>query len=519
MTTDIAAVARYYGEDGAVINIGPQGQNINPLQILYDESDMKNEKGEADSYQYVLAYDGQKGLMQKFFDVFLKGTSPPQRSRLDKYINEVYQSKGIYRNDPASWKNADWPVIADLRALFKRDMDEDVSCEALYHNTFQFEYEGELGYMNRKTDINLKADFIYLDMSNIPTICRDAMNVLATGILSMRFRTDTKKQTIISMDEAGNIIRNPEIAEFLLRLITQGRSFAIEGWFCTQQPTDWIAASVSDQMKTNIPINIILGENMQKDSIDIVQKYFKLTNEESRFLLTATVGKGILRVQNLSWAVDFKPTEHEMEVIKGTKNKTSQKAPTHSAFTVKKNVMGIAAENHIIFDSWIVGDGDPADYMKDHGFIRKSVQDAFGNGQVGVWIEKSIIVEGKIINQKIDHYATCCQIVGDLRIRGFDCQIQHVDGPDVIAKLPDEKTLSIEFERPGTHTATQIFEKHQANLQKYDMCLVVTTSQNYAEVQDAVGHENVITRGTNLRAYLDKKISNIKADNLQHSEV
>jgi hypothetical protein len=190
-----------------------------------------------------------------------------------------------------------------------------------------------------------------------------------------------------------------------------------------------------------------------------------------------------------------------------------------SPFTVKKAVVSIAAENHIIFDSWIECKEDPADYMKDHGFIRKSIIDAFGNGHVGVWIEKSIIVEGKIINQTIDHYATACQIIGDFILRGFECEIQHVDGPDGVVKLPGSKTLSIEYERPGTHTATQIFDKHQTNLQKYDVCLVVTTSQNYAEVQDAIGCLDVVARGEKLRAKIDEKISNIKVEKFQHSEV
>lgn len=518
--TNIGNVSRYYEEKGAVISIGPEGDNIQPLQILYDESEMKTKEGKIDSFQYVLAYDNQKGLLQKFFDVFLKGTSPPQRSRLDKYFNEAYNLKGIYRNDPASWKDAEWPTIAgDLRPLFKRDMDHDVSAEALYHNTFQFDYEGELGYMSRKTNIDLTKSFIYLDLSKIPTICMDAMNVLVVGLLSMRFRTDMTKGTIICMDEAGAVIRNPEIAEFLLRLISQSRSFNMEGWFATQDPTALIAAGVSNQMKTNIPINIILGENLNADSIEIVHNYLKLTPEEKRFLITATVGKGILKVQNMSWNVDFKLTEHELGIIKGTVTKTSQKALMPSAFTVKKDVVSIARQNHIIFDSWIVGDGDPADFMKDHGFIRKSVQDAFGTGQVGAWIEKSIITDGKIINQSIDHYATCCQIIGDLRLRGIDCDIQHTDGPDVIAKLPDGKTLSIEFEKSGTHTAVQIFDKHQANIQAYDKCLVVTTSQNYAEVQGAIGYQDVIARGEKLRSKIDEKLIELKGDNLHNSEV
>ncbi len=498
VTTDISSVVRYYGKEGTIVNIGPQGDNINPLQILYDEKEMGN-----DSYQYVLAYDAHKGLLQKFFDIFLKGATPPQRSRLDKYLNEVYQQKGIYRNDPSSWKNADWPTISDLRELFKRDMDDDVSVNALYHNTFQFESDGELGYMNRKTNINLSADFIFLDMSNIPHVVKDAMNVLATGVLSMRFRTDLKKETIIAMDEAGNIIRNPEIAEFLLRLITQGRSFGIEAWFATQQPTDLVQANVSDQMKTNIPINIILGENMQKDSIEIVQQYFKLSKEETQYLITSSVGKGLLRVQNLSWALDFKPTQHEMDIIKG--QKTSSKPVKHSSYTIKKAVVGLAHEQGIIFEDWI--EGEPSELFRQNGYIKKSVQNSLDKGQVTVWIDKQIVKDGQILNESIDHYSTLCQIVGYLSMHGIECEIQHHDGVDIIAKLHDGRTLAIEYERPYTHTVSQIFEKFKRAEQQYDSCVVICTAQNSKEIEEAVGNENYIRRGLQLKEYIDKIIS------------
>jgi hypothetical protein len=103
--------------------------------------------------------------------------------------------------------------------------------------------------MNRKTNINLSW-FIFLDMSNI-ACGQGCHECLTTGVLSMRFRTNLKKETIIAMDEAGNIIRNPSC-----RIPAQAdhpgdRSY--RGLVHTQQPTDLVQANVSDQMKTNIP--------------------------------------------------------------------------------------------------------------------------------------------------------------------------------------------------------------------------------------------------------------------------
>lgn len=503
VTTDIGAVVNFYKEQGQIVSIGPQGNNLNPLQILYDEQELNN-----NSYEYVLAFNAHKGLVQKFFNVFLT-TTPPQRSLLDHYLNEVYQQKGIYRNDPSSWKNADWPVIADdLRPLFKRDMEKDISAAALYHNTFQFDHDGELGYMNRKTDVDLSKSFIYLDMSAVPEVVKDALNVLATGILSIRFRTDAKMKTVIAMDEAGGIIRNPEIAAFLLKLISQARSFGIEGIFCTQQTTDLVQAGVSEQMKTNVPINIILGENMTPASIDIVKNYFQLSKDEVQQLLKATVGKGILKVQNLSWAVNFQASPQELDVIKGNYAKPSLRPSGHDGITVKKAVASIAEQHKVLFDSWIQEshNGDLAEVMKDRGFVKKTVQNAFENGLTGMWIEKEIISsDGKIYNQSLDHYSTVAQIHAFLAENGIQAESSNINGPDVVAHIRG-KTLAIEFERPGTHTAAQIFEKHHAAQQSYDRCVIVATYQNQKIIKNAIGSNDMILRGGKLKAFLDEYI-------------
>ncbi len=42
VTTNYRAVAEYYGDKASIIDIGPRGHNINPLQIFYDENILKD---------------------------------------------------------------------------------------------------------------------------------------------------------------------------------------------------------------------------------------------------------------------------------------------------------------------------------------------------------------------------------------------------------------------------------------------------------------------------------------------
>ena len=73
-----------------------------------------------------------------------------------------------------------------------------------------------------------------------------------------------------------------------------------------------------------------------------------------------------------------------------------------------------------------------------------------------------------------------------------------------VANLHDGRSLAIEYERPGTHTTKEIFEKYQNAIQKYDSCIIVCTQQNEKEIKKAVELQAVIVRGTSLKEFIDQ---------------
>jgi len=60
--TNYKAVAEYYGHKACIADIGAEGANINPLQILFDSQTMGSS-----SYAYAKAYDRHKDLLNKLF--------------------------------------------------------------------------------------------------------------------------------------------------------------------------------------------------------------------------------------------------------------------------------------------------------------------------------------------------------------------------------------------------------------------------------------------------------------------
>lgn len=492
--TNYGAVPKFYS--GAHIKIGPDigESNINPLQILFDSTLMSS------NYDYVRAYNNHKGLLQQFFkEWFLGDISPNQTSYLDMYLDKVYENAGIYKENPASWENANWPTLNDLRNLFAKDMKDSVTAQALFDKTYQLGSKGELAYINNPTNIDLSKSFIVIDMSGVPEILKNAMAVLVIGILGMRFRTDTLQETIIAVDEAGSLMRTPSIITFLLILLTKGRSYGIALWLATQQVTDLKKAGVSEEFITNMIINIVLGKKMDKFSIPIVRDYFKLNEDEQFMLSTSDVGEGLLLVGGRSMNVSFKSTEHEHNIIKGN----AEIITADDAININPLLLKLGIENGFIASNWV--NGDASSYLKQNGFIPRSVINPVGRGLTSVWIKSDIIKGEKIGTQSVDHYSTVLMIAAYLLERDWTVEVHHMETADILAEIDDIK-LSIEYERPGSHNKTELKRKAEAIINQERLKLFVTQSDNFKQVKNAIGDDDVVKRGSMLIHHLENLI-------------
>jgi len=350
--------------------------------------------------------------------------------------------------------------------------------------------------MNRPTDIDLSKDFIVIDMSGIPDVVKNAMNVFVTGIIGMRFRTDTTKETIIAIDEAGNLMRNPDITNFLLTLLTQGRSYGLALWMATQQPTDLEKAGVSSEFKTNMVMNIVLGKKMDKFSIPVVKDYFKLNSDEQSKLMTSDVGEGLLMINNQAIHIKFKPTEHEMNIIKGIDKITS----ADSVINIPPMLLKLATENSFYASGWI--NGDPANYLKSNGYVSRKVINPVGRGSTLVWIHSDILNGEKVGTQSVDHYSTVLLIAGYLLEQGWNVEVNHMQTADILAEYGDVK-IAIEYEKPNSHSEPELKAKAVRIQQQEREMLFVVQAGNFADVENAVGKGYVFKRGDQLVQYLN----------------
>jgi hypothetical protein len=501
--TNYLAVADYYKDSAIVINIGSKKgyKNINPLQVIMDM-----DAGYQSDVDYVEIFNNHLELVTSFFRVL--NTS----DNMDNYVNEslieVYKRNGIIRKDVKTWKNRPgdkWPVLLDLREVWKEDAKKkNPSAEAMLNRTSRLETSWE--YINRPTDVQMDKDIIIIDISSVPDTLRDAMNVFVTGLVGMRFNTDLQKKSNVIIDEGRVFLNDKKLAEFILKIYTQGRSFGLNAWFTTQQPSDARDEDVRELLKNNSFVNVIMG-NVQPNSYQTLKMFFNLSSEDIDNLKACGIGQGLVQVNNTVTAVNFSLTDLESRVILGT-GEPGQKTGLDIGYKlVDDRFATLAMDNNAYLDDWIDGDAKVLSPGRDSF----PVQRAFRGGTTRMWVKSSIVENGMILNQSIDHYGMVLQIASYLLHKGFSVEVNHHDDADIVATM-DGQTIAIEYERPGSHTVDQLIEKNQRLQTKYGRVVFVVTSTNFKLVSadNCIGMEKTVTRGIVLREYLENLIHEFK---------
>ena len=508
--TDYKAVARFYTDKACVVDIGDSGANINPLQILIDKQAMSNS-----AFAYAKAYDRHKDLFIKFCKVWLPGLTENADSYLDEKLNQVYEVAGIYRDRPETWDNP-WPTMQNLYDIACLDaVNSDLgtqqkTAEAIKNKMYQITGKGILSYMNRPTtDLDLSKDFIVIDMSNVPELIKDAMNVLVTGMLHSRFTTDNERDTIIAMDEAGVYLKTPKLASDMLTTLTQGRSHGVFLGLCTHQPSDFTKNGMREEFQTNMFCNIILGANI-KNAIEDVGKYFQLSEEEKDTLVLcgddedARPGEGLLLVKGQRIPIRFEPSELEDAVIKG-RYESDKIAVADGGILVFNELQWLIDDHRIIFSDWCQGEHSQ---LLQQGFDKHQVQSIGKTGSTIAYLPKGMLHEGLVKlpglgKQTLDHYSSVIQLAGLLQQYGAEeIAVNHNQDVDISCKIGGLR-IGLEYENYNNKNLDIIVQKKEAALKKYDVVRFISNSSDFKMVFKAVGERYMLKRGSAVTDFIE----------------
>ena len=346
------------------------------------------------------------------------------------------------------------------------------------------------------------------------------MNALVTGMLATYFNTKSDRGTTIAIDEGGAFLRDPQLAEMVLQVLTQGRSYDIGLLFATQNCSDLEKAKLSQEFMTNTPVKIVLGCDLDKKSIGYIKDFLLLNDTATKDLYTDAKGQGIIKIGDTHAAIHFIASDEEYQIIKGVKRGNIQEAKVEQTDQVaeckiKEAFINIVKEHKILFTDWLEGD-NPEHMLQMMGYKTYTPQNVVGRGNVRCWIHGDIVKEnGNILNQTEDHYCTVAQWAGVIMDAGFEnVVIHHSDDVDVSAERHG-KTYGFEYEHAGSHDKLELIEKKRRAMRLYDKVLFIGSTANEEQLIEAVGGEYVRRRGARLKRWLSDETASVESEGSQ----
>lgn len=508
--TNYRAVAEYYGDDATIIDIGEFGQSINPLQIMFDPQTMGSSP-----QAYSSAYFRHIRVLKNFFATWMEGEfSSAAKGYLEDTLHKLYKSKGIIRTKPETWTKA-FPVLSDLRELFRQDMESESntsetkkSAGALYRKTSPIGEDGSLNYLNRRdTYIDLSKDYIVIDISGVDEEIKPAMNVLVTGIVGSRFRTDLAKESIIAVDEARVFFRSAHLSNFLLDTVAMGGAQGITLWLMTQNPGDLVKNNVDEEFKTNMSMGIVMGATLDPSKVGPIKEYFNLSQSAVDHLLQCEQGEGLLLISSRREEIPirFEPTGQEEAIIKGryVKERPSPIIGFNDS-KIRSEYDQMVAHHNVILKDWVDGNDS---FLASEGWEKAiRLPSVTGRGTCTMWHRPGAI-NGNQMNMEglgkmtVEHFVCVVQIESYLVSKGIKCSSDHNQGADIKFQIGD-KLYAIEYEMARSHTEKELIEKKE-RLFGFDDFRFVCSSDDYPMISRAVGEDFTIARGKALVEWID----------------
>lgn len=218
--------------------------------------------------------------------IMLGGLTPEEDALVDIGLTETYAAKDITpETDPSTWKDR-IPLISDFEEVL-RGME---GTESLVKRLTKFTKGVYAGFFNQPTNISMKNRFVVFGIRDMEEELRPMAMYIIMRYVWNTIRVELKKRILV-VDEAWWLMKTEDGASFLYGLVKRCRKYWLGVTTITQDAIDFLRSPYGQPIINNSALQLLM--KTAPAAIDLVQKTFALTEEESTFLVGASVGEGL----------------------------------------------------------------------------------------------------------------------------------------------------------------------------------------------------------------------------------
>ena len=242
--------------------------------------------------------------------------SPAQRAAVEEALSFAYASRGF--NDEARGSHGDPPRLGDLHALLQKRAERSAGTlrAAIEEPALRLEryVKGAGNWLFRRSPRSPQGagDLVAYVLNGLPEEDRAAAMFCVLDHVWSSIAPGSAK-TLVVVDEAWWLMRHPDTARFIHRLVKTARKRNVGLSLVTQDVPDVLASPLGESVITNSAVQILMKQAPQ--ALPSLASLFRLTAAEQTWLLNARPGEGLLMANGKRVPFQVVASEEENRLI------------------------------------------------------------------------------------------------------------------------------------------------------------------------------------------------------------
>jgi len=374
--------------------------------------------------------------------------------------------KGI-SNDSSTW-NYKPPKLSDLLSVLesiekKSSALEKTTVRSLV-NRLSMYVTGVFSFFNQDTNIKFDNDLVCFDIGQMPKQVKPVIMFLILDYVYMKMRSDIERKVLV-VDEAWTLLERAEDASYIFEIVKTCRKFNMGLLLINQEVEGLLNSKAGKSVLANSSYTVLMR---QKPSVmrDIVRS-FDLSSAEKNYLLTSSVGQGIMIMENdhTELKVVASPKEHDLITTKADEILEKQKPG-------ERKDVNITVDEEKGFFRYDKMTADEVKYLKSKGY-----KDTMQYSIISKKKERYLLKPR--FNESIQHFFLTMEIYIFLKQFIKDIKLYETNKPDVVFKIKKKKiAVEIETGKQLMKDRKRIQDKGISIKNEYDDGFFVLTDRN-----------------------------------------
>lgn len=255
----------------------------------------------------------------------MAGLNPAEEADLDQGLIDTYARAGI-TSDPLTHHSTP-PTISDLydTLLHMGGTGPQLAQRLRKYTTGTF-----AGIFSQQSNIDINNNMVVFNVRDLEDELRPvAMYIVLSHIWNIT-RSQQKKRMLI-VDEAWQIMKYDDSANFLFSLAKRARKYALGLTTITQDVEDFMGSKMGRAIVANSSMQLLLKQS--SSAVDVLADVFKLTEEEKKRLANFPVGQGLFFAGQNHVHIQIVPSDTEQQLVSTTPILQQQNQPTQRQTT------------------------------------------------------------------------------------------------------------------------------------------------------------------------------------------